>query len=339
MNIAYCSVPSQEHDFPDHPEHGGRVPAITAELRRVGLLEQMIELESRAASIDQLRTCHTPDHIYGVEHSAAEGAGYVDMAPTYVTTGSYDAARRSAGAAIACVDALIDGRAVAALSISRPPGHHATPRGPMGFCLFNNVALGARHAQRRGVERIMIVDFDVHHGNGTQEIFDWDDSVLFLSTHQAGLYPGTGDLTEIGQGAGRGSTINVPLPAFAGDSAMMRVYDTLVRPAAARFRPELVVVSAGFDAHFRDPLSLMQITGPGYHALTTALVEIAAESAGGRLAFVLEGGYDLPSMANAVVNVVRALDGQAADASIGSAPSPEPDVTRLLDRIRALHEL
>jgi len=339
MTIAYCNVPSCEHDFPDHPEHGGRVPAIIAALGRAGLLEQMAELDVRAASIDQLRACHTPEHIYGLEHMAAEGAGYVDMAPTYVTTGSYDAARRSAGAAIACVDAVLDRKATAALSLSRPPGHHATPRGPMGFCLLNNIAIAARHAQRRGVERVLIVDFDVHHGNGTQEIFDWDDSVLFFSTHQTGIYPGTGDLTEIGQGAGRGFSINVPLPAFAGDRAMAQAVEMLLRPAADRFRPQLVLSSAGFDSHFRDPLSLMQLSGPGYHALVGVLREIAGEHCDGMLAFALEGGYDLPSLGNGVVNLVRALRQEPANDSLGLAPSPEPDVSRLLERARALHEL
>jgi acetoin utilization deacetylase AcuC-like enzyme len=325
MTIAYCKLVSREHDFPDHPEHAGRIPAIFTALEGAGLLGEMTELPVRAATIDDLRLCHSVEHIYGVEHAAAEGAGYVDMAPTYVTTGSYDAARQSAGAAMACVDAVLDGRATAALSLSRPPGHHSTPRGPMGFCLFNNIAIAARHAQRRGIGRIIIVDFDVHHGNGTQEIFDWDDTVLYCSTHQSGIYPGTGDATEMGQGAGRGFSMNIPLPAFAGDRAMAAAMGELVGPAADRFRPDLVLVSAGFDAHFRDPLSLMQCSGAGFHATASTIAAIAARHCDGHAAFMLEGGYDLPALGNGVVNVVRALRGQAPDESVGRAPAAEPD--------------
>ena len=313
MNIAYAEVPSYEHDFHDHPEHAGRVPAIMEALDAAGMLQDMEKLDVSAASVEQIGTVHTRDHIAGVEHSAAQGAGYVDLAPTYVTTGSYDCARLSAGAVIACVDAVLDGRANAALALARPPGHHATPLGPMGFCLFNNIAIAARHAQTRGVERVMIVDFDVHHGNGTQETFDYDGTVFFVSTHQEGIYPGTGDASETGHGGGAGTTMNVPLPAFAGDAAMAKATDELVLPAATSFQPELLLVSAGFDAHFRDPLSLMQCSGPGYHRIASALAGVADAYCSGRMVFTLEGGYDLPALGNSVVNVVRGLRGEAPD--------------------------
>jgi len=339
MTIAYIAIASAEHDFPDHPEHGGRVPAVLAALSEAGLRPELAELTATSATLDQIRACHTPGHIYGVEHAAAQGAGYVDMAPTYVTTGSYDAARLSAGAAVACVDALLDSAARAALSLSRPPGHHATPLGPMGFCLFNNIAIAARHAQRRGVERLLIVDFDVHHGNGTQDIFAYDPGVLFFSTHQHGIYPGTGDAAETGEGAGAGTTWNVPLPAYSGDEAMALVTERLLLPAAQSFRPQLILVSAGFDAHFRDPLSLMQCSGAGYHRLAVALQQLAAAHAGGRIAFMLEGGYDLPALGNGVVNVVRALRGEGADERLGTARDAEPDARPLVERLRALHGL
>jgi len=339
MTIAYCNVPSFEHDFPDHPEHSGRVPAIIEALAGAGLLSEMVELPVQPARVEQIATCHSHHHIYGLEHSAAEGPGYIDYAPTYVTTGSYDAARRSVGAAIAGVDAVLEDRARAVLCLARPPGHHATPRGPMGFCLFNNVAIAARHAQGRGVERVLIVDFDVHHGNGTQEIFYLDDTVLFISTHQAGIYPGSGEESETGQGGGQGFTINVPLPAFAGDGAMARVTETLIRPAAERFRPGLILVSAGYDAHFRDPLSLMQISGAGYHQIVAALTEMAGTHCDGRMVFTLEGGYDLPSLGNGVINTVRALRGEAPDDALGAAPGPEPAVDDLVGRLKARHGL
>lgn len=337
MTIAYASLPSFEHDFPDHPEHSGRVPAITDALAAAGLLDSMVELDCPAASLDKIRACHTPDHIFGLEHSAAEGAGYVDLAPTYVTTGSYDAARRSAGATIGCVDAVLDGRARAALALSRPPGHHATPRGPMGFCLFNNIAIAARHAQSRGLERVVIVDFDVHHGNGTQEVFDYDPTVLFISTHQHGIYPGTGEIKETGLGGGAGTTINIPLPAFAGDRALAKVTDELIAPALEAFQPEMILVSAGFDAHFRDPLSLMQCSSEGYHRIVSVLVGLADQCCQGRMVFALEGGYDLPALGNGVVNVVRALQEEVAENPLGTAPNPEPDVDRIVEQVRSLH--
>jgi acetoin utilization deacetylase AcuC-like enzyme len=337
--IAYCAVPSLAHDFPDHPEHSGRIPAIMDALGAAGLLADMAEIRHVPARRADVLTCHSASHFADLEHSAALGPGYIDYAPTYVTTGSFDAALDSAGAAIAVVDAVIDGQAPAALSLSRPPGHHAHAVSPMGFCLFNNIAIAARHAQMRGLARVLIVDFDVHHGNGTQSIFDYDNSVLFVSTHQYGIYPGSGAEDETGVDAGEGFTINVPLPAFAGDKALERAVDVLVRPAAERFRPDLMLVSAGFDGHFRDPLSLMQCTGAGYHRIVVALKEIAAAECGGRLAFMLEGGYDLPALGNSVINVVRALRDEPADTALGDAPNPEPDVSRLFERLRARHGL
>ena len=337
--IAYCAVPSPAHDFPDHPETSIRVPAILDALAEAGLLAEMREVPHVPARRHQVLTCHSAGHFAGLEHSAALGPGYIDYAPTYVTTGSFDAALDSAGAGIACVDAVIDGPARAALSLSRPPGHHALPVGAMGFCLFNNIAIAARHAQGRGLARVMIVDFDVHHGNGTQAIFYGDDTVFFASTHQFGIYPGSGTESETGEDEGAGFTLNVPLPAFAGDRALSGAMDLLIRPAAERFRPEIVLVSAGFDAHFRDGLSLMQCSGPGFHGVTVALREMADALCGGRIVLFLEGGYDLPALGNSVVNVVRALRGEPADDTLGGAPNPEPDVSRLLDRLRALHGL
>jgi len=301
----------------------------------------MVRLEPSPATIDQLAACHDRAYVAALARTAARGPAIVDSAPTYVTAESQDCARRAAGAAIAAVDAVLDGGARAALALARPPGHHAVPNRAMGFCLFNNVAVAARHAQARGAGPVLIVDFDVHHGNGTQDIFWADPSVLFVSTHQRGIYPGTGAEGEVGAGAGLGTTLNVPLPAGAGDAALARAMADLVVPAAARFRPELVLVSAGFDAHFRDPLAGMQASGPGYHHLARVLAGIAARWAGGRIVFVLEGGYDLPALADGVANVVRALAGDAAGAALGRAPHPEPldEVAALIDRLRARHRL
>jgi acetoin utilization deacetylase AcuC-like enzyme len=215
------------------------------------------------------------------------------------------------------VDAVLDGTVDVAVSLARPPGHHATADRAMGFCLLNHVAVAARHAQARGMERVAIVDFDVHHGNGTQDIFYADGSVLYISLHQRGIYPGTGATEEVGEGKGTGTTLNIPLPAFAGDEAFEEAVVDLVEPALQAFRPALLLASAGFDAHFRDPLANLRVSGAGFHALAARLSAFADRCCEGRMALVLEGGYDLPALANSVVNVVRALRGEPPDTSLG----------------------
>lgn len=340
--ILCVSVPSPAHDLAEHPEHAGRVPAILSAVEDDGLLPELAFLgPSPLASRIQLGRCHAPSYVEGLERAMAAAPGFLDPAPTYVTPDSYRAAREAAGACIALVEALLADPARPGLALVRPPGHHARPGGAMGFCLLGNIALAARAAQDRGIGRVMIVDFDVHHGNGTQEIFYADDSVLFVSSHESGIYPGTGFEDEIGQGPGRGTTINCPFPALAGDRAVRECLRRIIVPAAERFRPELLLVSAGFDAHFRDPLASLQVSGSGYHALTRGLAELADRHCQGRLAFVLEGGYDLEALGNGVVNVLRALTGRPAETGLGPAPWPEPEakVTALLDRVVARHGL
>jgi acetoin utilization deacetylase AcuC-like enzyme len=339
MTIAYASVPSLGHDMRDHPENAARVPAIIEALRDAGLLDSIAELDVSPAGLSEIESCHSAEYLDYLQRAAGRGGGYIDPAPTYVTASSFDDALMSAGAAIAVTDAVLDGRAAAALSLSRPPGHHAVPEAAMGFCLLNNIAIAARHAQSRGAESVLIVDFDVHHGNGTQDIFYADGSVFYFSTHQEGIYPGTGALDETGSGQGRGATLNVPLMAGAGDTALLRAMTELLAPAARRFAPDLLLVSAGFDAHYLDPLANLQCSGEGYHALTTVLADIAREHCDGRIAFFLEGGYNLQALGNAVVNVVRALGGQAPDSSLGTASGSEPDVSRVIDAARRLHAL
>jgi acetoin utilization deacetylase AcuC-like enzyme len=331
--IAYAAVPALGHDYPGHPEHAGRVPAIVDDLATAGRLAELIALTPAPAPHAALARVHDPAYLEQLAETAGRSTRHLD-ADTYVTAVSWDAARLAAGASISAVDSVLDGVADVALSLARPPGHHALPDRAMGFCLLNNVAISARHAQARGLERVLIVDFDVHHGNGTQAVFWVDDSVLYVSTHQSGIYPGTGAEHEIGDGAGRGYTLNVPLPALAGDTALGHVWDALIAPHIERFQPQLVLASAGFDAHFRDPLAFLQVTGPGYHALAERLAALADHWADGRLVFVLEGGYDLAALANGVLNVVNALSGLPPDGSLGAAPSPEPDISALVERLR-----
>jgi acetoin utilization deacetylase AcuC-like enzyme len=210
----------------------------------------------------------------------------------------------------------------------------------MGFCLFNNVALMARHAQALGRTRVLIVDFDVHHGNGTQDAFYADPSVLFISTHQWGIYPGTGAAEETGHGAGRGATLNIPLPAGAGDAAFERLANDLWLPAAARFKPDFLLVSAGFDAHWADPLAGLQLSHAGYAQLTRVLTTIAAEHCQGQLALALEGGYHLTALAHGVLTVLRGLtNAPAAPSPLGPAPAPEPNLADQVRRWQRQHGL
>jgi acetoin utilization deacetylase AcuC-like enzyme len=308
-----------EHDTGPHVENASRLVAIDVEFERRGLLRDRPDIPFTAAPDDALARVHDPRYIAGVRQFAADGGGWLD-ADTAVSPRSVEAAALAAGAGIAAVDAALDGRARRGFVLARPPGHHATPTRGMGFCLFNTTAVAAAHALDRGLERVLIVDWDVHHGNGTQDIFYDTDQVLFASVHQWPFYPGTGAASERGSGRGEGFTINLPLAAGAGDETYADLFDRIVIPAAAAYQPELVLISAGFDAHARDPLGGMRLTDEGFAALARRVVGIADEYADGRVVAVLEGGYDPPALAASVVATLAALD--ADDASLHRA-APE----------------
>jgi acetoin utilization deacetylase AcuC-like enzyme len=342
MAVALLTSPHYlKHDFPDHPENADRLRALEAALDSpaLGLREYLVPLAPRSATTDEIALAHSPRYIAALRAAMAQAPGFVDTAPTYVVPESFDVALLAAGGAIRSVEAVLGGEAEAAFALVRPPGHHAVPDEPMGFCLFNNVAIAARYAQRHlGVERVLIVDFDVHHGNGTQDIFYADPSVLFVSAHQEGIYPLTGAADETGAGEGKGANINLPLPAGAGDHAMARLANEIIAPAAAHFRPNLVIVSAGFDAHWLDPLAGLQFTLRGYAQLAGFLMRLAQEHCAGRLTFVLEGGYHLAALAGGVTTVLRTLLGETnLPDTLGSAPRPEPDIAERLGRFRQLH--
>ena len=344
MSVAIVTSPEYlKHDFPDHPENAQRLRAIEAALDSpaLGLRDFLVPLSPQPASLEQLNAAHHAGYIQGLKQAMARAPGYVDSAPTYIVPESFEVARLSAGGAIRAVDAVLSGEALSAFALVRPPGHHAVPDQPMGFCLFNNVAVAARYALLQpGIERVLIVDFDVHHGNGTQDIFYDDPSVLFISSHQEGIYPGTGALDETGAGAGLGFNINLPLPDGAGDTAFERLTAEIIVPAAARFRPNLVLVSAGFDAHWLDPLAGLQLTLTGYAGLARSLSQIAQDTCGGRLALTLEGGYHLSSLTGGVLTVLRTLLGEThLPDNLGQPPRPEPDVRAVLQRAKAIHGL
>jgi len=330
-----------EHDTDGHPENAERLRAIMALLEESGLRSSLTPIAADDATQADLELVHQPEMIRWVRGRIEAGDRALDM-DTAVSARSYEAALRAAGGCLRATDAVLAGEVDSAFCLVRPPGHHATPNHAMGFCLFNNVAIAARHAiARRGLERVAIVDFDVHHGNGTQEAFYSDPSVLYLSAHEWPLYPGTGTWREAGTGPGLGFTVNVPLPMSSGDQECRRAFEVVLLPALRRFRPELVLVSAGFDGHFTDPLAWMCLSCAGYRELALMLRQAAEELCGGRLVFSLEGGYDLTALAWSVRSCLDVLLGNpfASDPHGAAPPSNSPDVEPLLAVIRGLHKL
>ena len=277
-------------------------------LKATSLGTRMKRLPSGRADAETLRLCHGGSYVRLVEREVTAGYRILSTGDTHVGPRSLEAALAAAGAVCAAVDAVVSGEVGQAFCALRPPGHHARPNHGMGFCIFNNVALGARHAIRRhGLARVMIADWDVHHGNGTQDIFYEDPDVLFFSTHQSPWYPGTGMEAETGAGAGRGTTINCPFPAHSDRDQILGAFRERLLPAAEAFRPELVMVSAGFDSRLGDPLGRFRLLDDDFREMTMLLREVADRHAGGRLVSALEGGYSLEGLAAGVQSHVEAL--------------------------------
>ncbi len=311
-----------------HPERPERLAAARAGLKGAAARVAFEPVKPRAASDEELARVHDPRFIEALGKLRGE-SGYLDP-DTYVSTGSVDVARLAAGSLVALVDALLDrpgapgttDRPTKGVALLRPPGHHARPARAMGFCLLNNVAVAAAHARARGLERVAVVDWDVHHGNGTQEMFWRDPHVLYVSTHQFPFYPGTGDVDEIGEGDGAGYTVNVPLTAHGGDAVYASAFERIVLPVLEAYAPELVLVSAGFDAAARDPLAQMELSPESFGWMGRALARVAtAAPAHGRMILVLEGGYDLVALEGGVRS---AVEGMAADAAV-ELPRAEGD--------------
>jgi acetoin utilization deacetylase AcuC-like enzyme len=265
-------------------------------------------VQPRTATDEELALCHTREYLRSAQRDVESGRPFLSTGDTDVTPNSWNVAVRAAGGVLNAVDAVMTGAARNAFCVVRPPGHHATPNRGMGFCLVNNVALAARYAQRKhGIARVAILDWDVHHGNGTQDIFYEDGSVFFFSTHQWPLYPGTGRADERGAGAGAGTTMNFPLPAGSGRNEVLGAVQNSWMPAMRDFRPELVLISAGFDSRTGDLLGRFTLTDADFADLTRAVLEVAGQSAQDRVVSVLEGGYSLPGLASAAAAHVTAL--------------------------------
>ncbi len=324
-----------DHVEPEgHPERAERLRAVTDAIDSVRA--DLVPLAPRPAEPAEILAVHADAHLQRVESAAARAPIHLD-ADTFVSPASYEVARLAAGASVDVTLAVARGELDAGFAAVRPPGHHAEGDQPMGFCLFNNVAIAARALREVGIERVMILDWDVHHGNGTQHSFESDRDVFYVSTHQFPYYPGTGAFGEVGLGRGEGATLNVPMPAGCGDAEYVGVLQRIVAPAVRAFQPEMILVSAGFDAHRADPLAAMNVTGDGYAAMAATVRALAEELCEGRIAFILEGGYALSGLREGVQAVLRtALAGRAAAPEVVAAPEGSL-LAGLIERARAAH--
>jgi acetoin utilization deacetylase AcuC-like enzyme len=306
------------------------------------MLARLTPVTAAPITPERLGRVHSPHYVEQVRRLAERGGGHLDM-DTYVRPASYEAGLMAAGGLVEATRAVLDGELSNAFALVRPPGHHALRARGMGFCLFNNVAIAARYALSEcGLDRVLVVDFDVHHGNGTQDEFESDPAVMYISTHQYPHYPGTGDWDETGYGEGSGSIVNVPLAGGVGDEGFGRIFAEVIGPAAWRFQPELILVSAGYDAHWDDPLAYMQLSVGGYTAIAAALKELAEELCDGRLVFTLEGGYHLEALAFSILNTFAVLEGapgwELVD-PLGPSPRSERPVDDVIARVRQVHSL
>lgn len=309
MPTLYYSTPAGLNHVtaPGHPERPDRLRAIEQGLAREQF-KSLVRIEAPEADFDTVALCHGNEYIEELRHIAPkEGMIYLD-GDTTMSPGTMEAALRATGGAVAAVDAVMTKKATNAFVGTRPPGHHAETNRPMGFCFFDSAAIAARHAQRKyGIDRVAVIDFDVHHGNGTQEIFWGDKTVMYASTHQMPLFPGTGATQERGE---HDNVVNAPMHAGDGGRKFREAFDLAILPRLEHFAPELVVISAGFDAHWRDPLGSLELKEEDFAWVTRKLMDIANNSADGRVVSVLEGGYDLDGLRESVVAHVATLMGK-----------------------------
>ncbi|MBT3190373.1 MAG: histone deacetylase [Anaerolineae bacterium] len=331
MKTLYSLVRSPSHHYDGHPESPDRFSLLDETLANLSGIK---ELNATPATLDEISRVHTPSMIQALEMASP---GLIDHAPTYVTKTSFDDALLAAGATLACSRAVWDGAARSAFALVRPPGHHAEPDKAMGFCLFNNIAIAAKDVLESGAKRTLIIDYDAHHGNGTQAAFLNDERVAYLSTHQGGIYPGTGRIDDAPHARGR--IVNLPLPGFSGDAVFRQIAKQIIAPFVQRFQPEIILVSAGFDSHWSDPLTQLGLSTRGFFELSRYLVELADEYCEGKIIFVLEGGYDARNVAKGVEAVFLAIANQKSTSEAGDeSPYPEQNIEERIQAVRELHK-
>lgn len=334
MATVYAFVPSREHVYPDHPERPGRLDILQTRLDSFGAEK----IDSAPATREQVARVHDPKLIKGLEEVCKQGPAIIDYAPTFVTQTSFEDALLAAGGVLACTHAVMRGDVKNAFAIVRPPGHHAEPQRAMGFCIFNNIAIAACEALENGFQRVMVIDYDAHHGNGTQAAFLNEKRAGFISTHQWGIYPGTGWIEDAPQAKRR--IVNVPLLAGAGDQTYTRVADEIFKPVVESFKPEMIFVSAGFDAHWNDPITTLGLSTSGFYMISKRLVELAEQYCNGKIVFVLEGGYDPNNVANGAAAVFSALtNSKSGKEANDPSPYPDPDHGSRIAEIQKWHNL
>ena len=334
MKTVYTFVSSPHHVYPDHPERPARLDVLEPKLSSF----EAERIEPQPATGEEIAYVHNPKLVSALEEVCREQApGIIDYAPTYVTPSSFQDALLAAGGVITCARAVLHGEAKNAFAIVRPPGHHAEPDRAMGFCIFNNVAVAARDALTNGLARVAIIDYDAHHGNGTQAAFLNDERVAFLSVHQfqPGFYPGTGWIDEAPHARKR--IVNVPLPARAGDHVYEQVAERIFAPFVESFKPQMILISVGFDAHWSDPITMLGLSTSGYLMLANKVIALAEEHCSGKIIFVLEGGYDPVNVANGAEAVFVAATGRGESGAQDSNPHKEPDCESRIEEVRKWH--
>lgn len=338
-SIALTFVPSNDHDLHGHPENPNRFNYFER-LHSLPIAEHFIVIPPQPADEELILRVHPQKYLEALKQAVEQGPGYLDYGDTYITPASYEAARMAAGGVLQVLEAIIEKRAKRGFAMIRPPGHHATQTRAMGFCILNNIAIAARHAQTMGMSKILIVDFDVHHGNGTQQIFEADPTVSYFSTHQSGIFPGTGYLHEKGIGDGEGTVVNIPLPGRTGDQGLISIFERILLPISRRFAPDMIMVSAGFDGHWRDPLANLILTRDGYYHLSKILLSMADSLCQGRLLFVLEGGYDPKTLQESIAEILSAIAGSPSPfKEKDKAPYEEISIEDIIERAISIHGL
>ena len=329
-----------KHDQPGHPENANRLKSIITGLNEKKLFEKLLIVETRSAEFDEISICHSKDYIKYVEEFCSEGGGYLDP-DTYSNQYSYVSAIKAIGGSIDLTNSVIGGKLKNGFALLRPPGHHALSNKSIGFCLFGNIAIAAKFALTHPrINKVAIVDFDVHHGNGTQALVGDDPNILFISTHQYPFYPGTGSLREIGFGEAEGTVINIPLHAGVGDEGFKLVYEKIIIPSLEKFNPDIILVSAGYDAHWDDHLANLNLSLKGFDWISRKLIDTAEKICSGKIVFFLEGGYNLQVLSNGVANSISALLGiDFLEDPIGVSGYSEPQVENLINDLRKIHNL
>lgn len=336
MSTAIVSIPSPKHNYPDHPENPGRFSDLYNWSSKP-YAHKLNWLKSTTADPDRIATVHTQKMIAEIEKACLQAPAIIDYAPTYVTQSSARDAFNAAGGVLACTQSVLSGQNRNAFAMIRPPGHHAEPQAAMGFCIFNNVAIAARFALEQGLGQVLTIDFDAHHGNGTQAAFRQDDSVAYFSTHQENIYPGSGSMDDASHARSR--IVNLPLPAYAGDRTFSLLTETILVPLVQLRRPEMLFVSAGFDSHWQDPLTNMGLSTRGFYNLAYSLVALAEDCCNGKIVFVLEGGYHPQKVACGVDACLRALTGEDPDETTDPSPYPESDIRERIAHLQIRHGL